>query len=123
MVEEVIEMGIGYKLYRERDAEAVRLIAKRIDVVDQANYSMRVIEIKGNMLRLYKRWSYPWSWGEKVIFEVQLEPASAEKVRGYICRVRSLFGFDEVAYWLLTARYRATPGGGVVIDSVEEPQI
>jgi len=122
---EEVEFGVGYKLYREFGESEIRLVAKKIDPYDQANYSMRVVEItRDNVLRLYRRWSFPWDWGEKIILEVRLEHTSAEKVRNYIRRVQSLSDYDKVAYWLLTARYRVMPSGEAVIDNeVREPRI
>ncbi len=121
---EVIEFGVGYKLYRERDQNALRIVHLRIDPHDQANYSMRAIEIRNDdTLRIYKKWSYPWDWGERVLLETRLEPANAEKVRSYINRVKSYRGFDEVAYWLLTARYVATQRGAVIDNELREPKI
>ncbi len=121
---EVIEFGVGRKLYRERDRDALRIVHLRIDPHDQANYSMRAIEVRNdNVLRIYKKWSYPWSWGERVILEARLTPQDAEKVHNYISRVKSYRDFDDVACWLLTARYVTTQDGATIDNKFREPKI
>ncbi len=122
---ETIESGAGRKLYRERRCDGcVRVVHMRIDPHDQANYSMRVIEIDSNdVLRIYEKWSYPWDWGTRVLAEVRLEPANAEKVRNYLARIRSRRDFDEVACWLLTARYLTTRGGAIIYSGFGEPKM
>jgi hypothetical protein len=122
---ETIEFGVGYKLYRERWCEnCVRVVYMRIDPRDQANYAARVLEIDGNdVLRIYKKWSYPWDWGTRVLIETRLAHQDAEKVRRYLSRVRSYHDFDEVAYWLLTARYVVTQDGAVVDNELREPKL
>jgi len=122
-VVETLEFGVGYRLYKEYAQDAVRIVFKRIDPRDQANYNMRVIELSGNVLRIYRKWSYPWSWGERVLLETQLEPTSAEKVRRYIICAQSYHDFDRVAYWLLTARYVATPNGAIIDNELREPKL
>jgi len=121
---EVIEFGVGYKLYRERTQDALKIVHLKIDVHDQANYSLRAIEIRNDdTLRIYEKWSYPWDWGERVILETRLEPANAENVRRYIARIKSYHDFDKVAYWLLTARYIATRSGAIIVNELREPKI
>jgi hypothetical protein len=122
---EVLEFGVGYKLYRELWCKGcVRGVHMKIDVRDQANYTMRVLEVDSNdVLRIYKKWSYPWDWGTKVLLEARLAPQDAEKVRRYLSNVKSYRDFDEVAYWLLTARYVATRDGAVIDNELREPKL
>ncbi len=121
---EVIEFGVGRKLYRERDRDVLRIVHLRIDPHDQANCSMRAVEIDGgDVLRIYDKWSYPWDWGTRVLVEVRLEPANAEKVRNYLARIRTRRDFDEVACWLLTARYLTTRSGAIIYNGFGEPKM
>jgi hypothetical protein len=122
---EVLEFGVGYKLFREFWCKGcVRVVHLRISVRDQANYTMRILEVDSNdVLRIYKKWSYPWDWGTKVLLETRLAPQDAEKVRRYLSRVRSYHDFDRVAYWLLTARYVVTQDGAIIDNELREPKL
>jgi hypothetical protein len=111
---EVIERGVGHVVYRERRGGAVRLIARHVDREDDSIYSMNVVEIDNDMLRIYTRWSLsPERQGERLIIAVRLEPHTAEKLRNHMLHVSSALDFLQLMWELESATYHMTPDGAV----------
>jgi|GEM_PF-6263971 len=111
---EVIERGVGHVVYRKRRGGAVRLVAKHVDRENDSIYSMNVVEIDNDMLRIYTRWSLsPERQGERLIIAVRLEPHTAEKLRNHMLHISSALDFIQLMWELERATYVMTPDGAV----------
>jgi hypothetical protein len=61
---QIIAKGSWYEIYREMDGDVVRLVAKYVDRFDASIYSIRIVEISSDTMRMYARWNFTESRGE-----------------------------------------------------------
>jgi hypothetical protein len=96
---QIIAKSRWYEIYRELDKDAIRLVAKYVDHHDASVYAMRVIEISGDMLRVYVRWNMPERRGEKLIKVIKL-PDAAARWRNQIMHIASIKDFERLIWEL-----------------------
>jgi len=119
--EEIIEVSGNYKLYREYRDGTLRLVKKYASPQTSAETMIEVDD--QNILRIRTHWFLSDGSGVNGFpaLEIKLEPRSAEKVRNYMLRVRSLLHYCELEHWLLSAKYVTQPCAVMAIESTKEP--
>ena len=95
---QIIAKSVWYEIYRELDA--IRLVVKYVDRYDASVYAVRVMEISGDVLRMYVRWDMPERRGEKLITAVKLQPEAAAQWRNRMLSVASVKDFERLIWEL-----------------------
>ncbi len=86
----IIAKGMGHVIYREQHGDTIRLIAKYVDSGNSDIYSMHIVELDKNTLRVYTRWSIsPERRGERLDKSIRLEPDMAAELRRRMLEVNT----------------------------------
>jgi hypothetical protein len=89
---QIIERSRGYLVYKEIGEDVVRLVTK----YGEETYSMTVIEMRGNVLRAFKKWDNPEEV-EDLVVAVKLKPRTAAKLREYMYRINT--AIETAVFW------------------------
>jgi hypothetical protein len=78
---EAVARGAGYEVYRVY-GDVVRLVVKYVDRDNSDIYTMRIIELDKNKLRIYTKWNLsPERRGERLDKVVKLSRSAAAELR------------------------------------------
>ena len=103
---QIIERSRGYLVYKEVGEDTVRLVTR----YGEETYSMTVIEMRGNVLRAFKKWDYPEEV-EDLVVAVKLKPRTAKKLRNYMYRINTATEIAVLWFELERATIYMTPKG------------
>ena len=106
---QIIERGRGHLVYKEVGEDAVRLVAK----YGEEAYSMMVIEVRGNVLRAFKKWNHPEEV-EDLVIAVKLTPRTAAKLRNYMRNVNTAIEVASLWNELERATVCISPKGACI---------
>ena len=96
---QIIAKSPWYEIYRELDRGAVRLVAKYIDYYNTGINAMRVVEISGDVLRVYVKWNTP-ERKEEEVKTVKLQPDAAAQWRNRMLSVAHIKDFKRLMWEL-----------------------
>jgi hypothetical protein len=92
----IIAKGTGHVIYREQHGDTIRLIAKYVDSSNSNIYSIHIVELDKNTLRVYTRWNIsPERRGERLDKSIRLEPDKAAELRRRMLEINTAMDFTQ----------------------------
>ncbi len=92
--------GRWYTIWREVDGDKIKLAAKYADWFDANIYTMQVVELDRDRLRVYTIWNLSEKKGERLVADVRLQPDAAAYWRGRIMSMVSIEDFRRIMWEL-----------------------
>ncbi len=97
----IIAKGVGHVIYRKQHGDVVRLVAKYVDSGNSDIYSMHIIELDKNTLRVYTKWNISPKWqGERLDKSIRLEPDEAAMLRRRMLEMNTATDFRQFMWEL-----------------------
>jgi len=97
----IIESGIGYVLYYERNSKGVRVVDIHFIPGREEYFSKRVIEVEhDNTLCLWRTWKNEWTHAVKTYLRIRLDQQSADLIREMLRHVHNHDEFSMLGYLL-----------------------
>lgn len=96
---QIIAKSPWYEIYRELGEDTFRIIVRYVDYYDAGVNAMRILEMRGDVVRLYVKWNTPERRGE-IIKTVRLQPDDAARWRSQIMRIASIKDFERLIWEL-----------------------
>jgi hypothetical protein len=94
----VVAKGEAYEIYREQHGDVVRLIGKYVDSGNRDIYSMHIVELDRNTLRIYTKWNISPEWRGERLDAVRLDESSAAELRRRMLSINSAWDFRQLTW-------------------------
>jgi hypothetical protein len=115
---EIIEEGVGYKVYREYDqGTPIRLVKEYYykEYEDDLKAEFKIEIAYNNVLVEVTRIIIGKAVGGAVLRDIRLDVEALRRVQDLMLRVKNRQQFDELLHWLITAKY--TPKCTAMIEN------
>jgi len=118
---EIIEEGVGYKVYREYDhlGTPIRLVKEYYykEYEDDLKAEFKIEIAYNNLVIEVTRIIIGKAVGGAVLRDIRLDVEALRRVQDLMLRVKNRQQFDELLHWLITAKYTTPKCTGMNIEN------